>query len=76
MNKKIIIQEKLTIWREFSVDVPNGMDEKEFIEQLKKTDPTANHYENNGVEYMDDTDEPIEVEYRKDDYTLINTHKF
>ncbi len=75
MEKRILIQERVDIWREFYLTVPEGMTEEEFVKKLKETDPAANNYENNGIEYIDGADTTIEVEYRTEDYILIDSHK-
>ena len=76
MSKQILVQEKVEIWREFHLNVPNGMSKKEFVEHLKKTDPAANHYENEGLEYLNDSETSLEVEYYDKNYTLLGKHIF
>lgn len=71
----ILIQERLSVWREYHVDVPDGMSKEEFVEHLKQNDPFADGYENDGFEYITDTETYLEAEYRTDDYDLLGSHK-
>jgi hypothetical protein len=76
MSKQILVQEKVEIWREFHLNVPNGMSKKEFVKHLKKTDPAANQYENEGLEYLNDTETSLEVEYYDKNYTILGKYVF
>ena len=73
MKEQIVIQEKIQVWREFMVEVPDGMSKEEFVEHLKQTDPFANGYENDGFEYID-TETCLEAEYRSYDYELLGSY--
>jgi len=76
MSEYITLQEKVILWREYDVNVPDGMTKEEFVAHLKKTDPVANNYENDGISTIDDTDTPLEVEYYDEDFNLIGRYKY
>jgi hypothetical protein len=76
MRERILIQEKVMLWREYDVYVPDGMTKEEFVAHLKKTDPVANNYENDGIFTIDDTDTPLEVEYYDENGNQIDSYKY
>ena len=63
MEETIMIEAKVTVWQQYMVKVPEGMSKEEFVKHLKETDPAANGYENEGIEYLDNTEETLIVEY-------------
>lgn len=75
MSEEIRIQAKVSLWQEYIVKIPDGMTKEEFVKELKENDPGANHYENNGIDILFETEELIGVEYYDDDSNLIDSIK-
>ncbi len=63
----IKIHARVLVYQEYFVDVPEGMTKEEFIKHLKETDPAALNYENDGIEYISDTEQVVEVDYFDND---------
>ena len=77
MKEQIKIQTQVKVWQEYYVDVPDGMTKEEFIEKLKEeNDPSANHYENGGIETLFETEELIQIEYYDEDGKYIGWHSY
>ncbi len=73
MKERIKIMAKTISWQEYYVAVPDGKTKEEFINELKENDPPANHYENDGIEVLFETEEVIQVEYYNEDNELIDS---
>lgn len=77
MKEQIKIQAQVKVWQEYYVDVPDGMTKEEFIEKLKKeNDPSANHYENGGIETLFETEKLIQVEYYDENDKYIGWYSY
>lgn len=74
---KITVQLKLRIWQQFSIDVPEGKTPEDFVKEIKEHDPSCSFYENDGIEYLIATEQPIMAEYYTEDLSeMIDQHFF
>lgn len=76
MKEYIIIQTNIDTWQEYNVEVPDGMSKEEFVQHLMENDPDAGGFENTGIEYITDTEEPIAVEYHDMEMNLLGEHQY
>lgn len=74
MKEQIRIMTQVIIWQEYYVDVPEGMTKEEYVKELIENDPSANHCENDGIDFLFDTEEVLKVEYYDED-KLINSYR-
>lgn len=72
MAEHIIVDQKVTIWNRFRIEVPKEMTKEEFIDHLYEEDPYCSDQENFDFEPLYGTEEVLKTEFYADEDGLIN----